>query len=221
VATLANLEVEMPSATKVDFKRELRELYAPGSEPTIVDVPELAYVMLDGHGDPNTATDFSDAVGALYSIAYAAKFAIKRAPDGVDYGVLPLEGLFWALDMSAFTTEDKAAWDWTLMIMQPDLVTDEIFQEARAKAAEKISRDLAARVRFERFAEGLAAQLMHIGPYAQEGPTIERLHAFIAQQGYERAGKHHEIYLSDPRRCAPEKMRTIVRQPISVASGGS
>jgi hypothetical protein len=170
---------------------------------------------------PNTATDFSDAVGALYSIAYAAKFAIKRAPDGVDYGVLPLEGLFWALDMSAFTTEDKAAWDWTLMIMQPDLVTDEIFQEARAKAAEKISSDLAARVCFERFAEGLAAQLMHIGPYAQEGPTIERLHAFIAQQGYERAGKHHEIYLSDPRRCAPEKMRTIVRQPISLASGGS
>jgi hypothetical protein len=185
------------------------ELYAAGREPVIVEMPELGYLMIDGHGDPNTATAYGEAVEALYTIAYAAKFAIKRAPDGVDYGVLPLEGLWWTPDMSTFTTEDKSAWCWTTMIMQPDVVTPEVFEEALEKAAEKKSPETIGRLRLERFAEGPAAQTMHIGPYAAEGPTIERLHAFIAQQGYERAGKHHEIYLSDPRRAAPEKMKTV------------
>ena len=127
----------MPGTMKIDYKRELRELYAPGGEPAIVDVPELAYLMIDGHGDPNTATAFSDAIEALYAVAYTAKFTVKRAPEGVDYGVMPLEGLFWVPDMSRFTTEDKSAWDWTLMIMQPDHVTREVFEEARATAAGK------------------------------------------------------------------------------------
>ena len=208
----------MTATRKIDYKRELRELYAPGREPVMVDVPELAYLMADGHGDPNTAPEFSEAIEALYTVAYAAKFAIKRAPEGIDYGVMPLEGLFWTPDMSTFTTEDKPAWDWTLMIMQPDLVTPEVFGEAQVTAAKKKSLDAIGRVRVERFAEGLAGQIMHIGPYAAEGPTIQRLHAFIAEQGYERAGKHHEVYLSDPRRAAPEKMKTIVRQPITAAS---
>jgi len=208
----------MPTTTKVDFKRELRELYAPGREPVIVDVPELAYVLIDGHGDPNTAPGFSEAIEALFTVAYTAKFAVKRAAAGIDYGVMPLEGLFWTPEMSTFTTDDKSAWDWTLMIMQPEQVTPEVFGEARAAATKKKSLDAIGRVRLERFAEGRAAQILHIGPYAAEGPTIQRLHAFIAEQGYRRAGKHHEIYLGDPRRAAPEKLKTIVRQPIAAAS---
>ncbi len=208
----------MSSATKIDYKRELRELYAPGRTPVIVEVPELSYLMIDGHGDPNTAAEFSEAVEALYSVAYGAKFAVKRAPDGIDYVVMPLEGLFWAPDMSVFATGDKSSWEWTLMIMQPDCVTGEIVDEARAAAEGKKSLEAIARVRSERFAEGRAAQIMHIGPYAAEGPTIQQLHAFIAEHGYQLAGKHHEIYLSDPRRTAPERMKTVIRQPIVEAS---
>jgi hypothetical protein len=206
------------SATKIDFKRELRELYAPAREPSLVEAPDLAYLMIDGHGDPNTAVEYSEAIEALYTVAYTAKFALKRAPEGIDYGVMPLEGLWWTPDMSTFTTEDKSAWEWTMMIMQPDHVTPKVFDEVRATATKKKSLSAIGRVRLERFAEGLAAQILHIGPYAAEGPTIQRLHAFIAEQGYERAGKHHEIYLSDPRRASPEKMKTIVRQPIATAS---
>lgn len=201
-------------ATKVDFKRELRELFSASREPKLVDVPVLKYVMIDGHGDPNTAVEYREAVEALYAISYAAKFIVKGAPDGVDYGVLPLEGLWWTTDMSAFSADDKSAWDWTMMIMQPDVVTAEILEQALAKTARK---GLAAhgRVRLDRFAEGSAAQVMHVGPYAAEQPTIERLHAFIAEQGLRRRGKHHEIYLSDPRRSASEKMKTIIRQPVT------
>lgn len=199
---------------RIDYKRELRELYAPGGEPAIVSVPCLAYLMIDGHGDPNTAPEYTEAVEALYTVAYAAKFAVKRAPDGIDYGVMPLEGLWWTPDMSKFTTQDKSAWDWTMMIMQPDQVTTVVFEDARTKATKKKSLDAISRVRLERLTEGLAAQIRHVGPYDAEGPTIERLHAFITEQGYERAGKHHEIYLSDPRRAAPEKMKTILRQPV-------
>ena len=203
-------------ATKVDFKREFRLLYSASREPELVDVPELTYLMIDGHGDPNTALEYREAVEALYAISYAAKFSVKSAPRGVDYGVMPLEGLWWTADMSTFSVDDKSAWDWTMMIMQPDVVTAEIVEQALVKTANK---GLAAqdRVRLKGFAEGLSAQIMHIGPYATEPPTIERLHAFIAEQGLQRRGKHHEIYLSDPRRSAPEKMKTIIRQPVAAA----
>ena len=195
----------------------MRELYAPAREPSLVEVPDLAFLMVDGHGDPNTAPEFSEAIEALYTVAYAAKFAIKRAPEGIDYRVMPLEGVFWTADMSTFATGERSAWDWTLMIMQPDQVTPEVFGEAQATASEKKSLDAIGRMRLEVFAEGLAAQVLHIGPYAAEGPTIQRLHAFIAEQGYERTGKHHEIYLSDPRRAAPERLKTVLRQPVAGA----
>jgi len=208
----------MSTTARIDYKHELRELYGAGPEPVMVEVPELAYLMIDGRGDPNTATEYREAVEALYSVAYAAKFAIKRAPGGVDFGVLPLEGLWWIPEMSEFTTEDKSAWHWTVMIMQPEIVTGEVLAVALATAAKKKLPHAIRHLRFERFAEGQAAQLMHIGPYAAEGPTIERLHAFIAQRGYARAGKHHEIYLSDPRRTAPGKLKTIIRQPITAAA---
>ncbi|MGZ8800773.1 MAG: GyrI-like domain-containing protein [Aeromicrobium sp.] len=202
-------------AAKVDFKRELRVLYSAGPEPVLVEVPELAYLVFDGHGDPNTSAEYAAAVQALYQVSYTAKFAIKRAEGGIDYGVMPLEGLWWVPDMSTFTTADKSAWDWTMMIMQPDQVTPDLLEQARVKAAAKNPLEAISRVRLERFGEGTAAQVMHTGPYATEGPTIQRLHAFIDEQGYERTGKHHEIYLSDPRRAAPEKLNTIVRQPVT------
>jgi hypothetical protein len=201
--------------TKVDLKRELPELYSAARRPGLVEVPELAFLMIDGHGDPNTASEYAQAVEAIYTVAYTTKFILKRARDGIDFGVMPLEGLWWTPDMATFTTDDKSAWDWTMMIAQPEQVTPEVVEQARAKAAGKKALAAIDRVRLERFSEGRAAQVMHIGPYATEGPTIQRLHAFIAEQGCERAGKHHEIYLSDPRRSAPEKMKTIVRQPVT------
>jgi hypothetical protein len=161
----------------------------------LVDVPELQFAMIDGHGDPNVAPEYRGAMQALCAVAYAVRFALKRAPVGLDFGVMPLESLWWVPDMAAFTIDDKSNWDWTAMIMQPDQVTQETFDAARATAAKKKSSlEAIERVRLERFTEGRAAQVLHIGPYAAEGPTIARLHAFIADQGYERAGKHHEIY---------------------------
>ena len=203
------------ATTKVDFKRELRELYTATRNPQFVDVPEMAFAMVDGHGDPNVAPEYAETVQALYSVAYTARFALKRAPDGLDFGVMPLEGLWWAQDMAAFTTSDKASWDWTMMIMQPAPVTPEVFEHARAAASR--TKPLAAidRLRLERFTEGRAAQVLHVGPYAAEGPVIQGLHAFIAEHDCELAGKHHEIYLNDPRRTSPAKLRTIIRQPVS------
>ncbi len=205
----------MTAPEKIDYKRELRNLYATGREPVMVDVPDLAFAMIDGHGDPNTTAEFAEAIEALYTVAYAAKFAVKRAPDGIDYGVMPLEGLFSTRDTSAFTMQDKSAWDWTLMIMQPDPVTPEVFDAAKVAASARKPLDAITGVRLERLTEGLAGQILHVGPYAEEGPTIQRLHDFIAERGLQRTGRHHEIYLSDPRRAAPEKLRTIVRQPTS------
>ena len=199
---------------KVDFKRELRELYSAKKKATFVEVPELEFAMVDGHGDPNEAPEYVEAVQALYSVAYTARFALKRAPGGLDYGVMPLEGLWWAQDMSAFTTGDKSSWDWTMMIMQPAQVTREVFEDARAAAARKKQLPAIERLRLEQFTEGRSAQVLHVGPYAAEGPAIQRLHEFIADHGCEPVGKHHEIYLNDPSRTAPEKLRTIIRQPV-------
>jgi hypothetical protein len=205
------------TATKVDFKVAHKELYRASRDPALVDVPELAFLMVDGHGDPNTATEYTQAVEALYTVSYSLKFAIKRARDGLDYGVMPLEGLWWVADMSKFTSSKKSDWDWTAMIMQPDQVTQDLLEDALANATAKKSLPAAAKLRLERFCEGPAAQVMHIGPYDAEGPTIKRLHELIAESGRTRRGKHHEIYLSDPRRSAPEKLRTIIRQPVDAA----
>ncbi len=203
------------SATKIDFKRELSGLYGAKAKPMIVDVPEMAFLMVDGHGDPNTADEYRHAIEALYSVAYTAKFIVKRAPGGVDFSVMPLEGLWWVEDMARFTTAEKSEWQWTAMIMQPDPVTAEVIDAAREQAAKKRELPAIERMRFDRFHEGLAAQVMYRGPYSDEGPTIAALHAFIAEQGYALSGKHHEIYLGDPRRTAPEKLRTIIRQPAA------
>jgi hypothetical protein len=153
-------------ASRIDYKRELRELYAPGAGPAIVDVPELAFLMIDGHGDPNAAVEYREAVEALFAVSYAAKFAVKRAPEAVDSAVTPLEGLWWVPDMSTFSIDDKSDWRWTAMIMQPDPVTAEIIDAATRQAAAKKTLPALELLRFERFHEDLAAQVMYRGPYA-------------------------------------------------------
>ena len=201
------------TATTVDLRRELRDLYSATSSPALLDVPELPFLMIDGHGDPNTAPVYRHAVQALYSVAYAVRFALKRA--GVDARVMPLEGLWWTPDMSTFSTEAKSDWNWTLMILLPGQATSDVVEEARTRTAQQKGLEAIGRVRFERFAEGRAAQVLHVGPYSAEQPTVAALHAFIAEQGCLLSGKHHEIYLGDPRRAAPERLRTIIRQPLA------
>ena len=204
---------------KIDFKRQFKELYsARVGSPAVVEVPELSFLIVDGTGDPNSSGEYREAVEALFSVSYGVKFAVKRGPDSIDYGVMPLEGLWWADDMRAFSLDDKSSWSWTAMIMQPDLVTDDLVQRTIVEASEKKPLPAASKLRFDRFREGLAAQVLHVGPYSAEGPTIERLHAFIAEAGFSLRDKHHEIYLSDPSRADPAKLKTIIRQPIEVAS---
>lgn len=207
-------EEVLTPATKIDLTRKFKDLYTARGEPAVVDVPELSFLMVDGHGDPNVVPDYAEAVEALYSVSYTLKFALKRGPQALDYRVMPLEGLWWTSDMANFTTDDKSAWDWTMMIMQPDEVDRALFDRARTRAMAKKDLPAAPRLRLERCREGPAAQVLHLGPYTTEGPTIARLHEFITATGYVLAGKHHEIYLSDPRRAAPEKLKTIIRQPI-------
>ena len=200
---------------KIDFKRRLRSLYsAPAKAPVIVEVPQMNFIMIDGAGDPDTSPEFQQAVEVLFSTSYALKFMIKKSPLAVDYGVLPLEGVWWAEDMNAFAAGDKASWKWTLMIMQPEYVDPRLFEQARAEVGKNKDLPAVRRLRFEALREGLSAQLLHVGPFSEEAPTIERLHRFIEDNGYRRRGRHREIYLSDLRRAAPEKLRTIIRQPV-------
>ena len=201
---------------KIDYKKQLKHLYGPSARKVeIVDVPQMNFFMVDGEGDPNTSKSFSDAIEALYPLSYTLKFMVKKGEMGIDYGVLPLEALWWADDMSAFSTENKDAWKWTVMLMQPEFITPTMVKEAMEEVQRKKKPVSLPLVRFEAFREGKAAQIMHIGPFSEEGPTIEKVHAFIENNGSRRVGKHHEIYLSDIRRAAPEKWKTIVRQPMS------
>jgi hypothetical protein len=200
---------------KTDFKKELKHLYQPSAkEVTVVDVPDMNFLMVDGQGDPNTSPRYQEALEALYTVSYQLKFTIKgRAPES-DYVIPPPEGLWWAKDVDAFTMDDRDAWQWTAMIMQPEQVTQALFDEAVDKVKQKKDVPGLGKLRFQRYHEGQAVQILHLGPYSAEGPTIERLHAFASENGYQLRGKHHEIYLSDPRRTAPEKIRTVIRQPV-------
>jgi len=198
---------------KVDLKKDLRPLYQPSAKAVVqVDVPTFKFLMVDGEGDPNTSPAYAQAIEALFAVSYAVKFRVKQSAQGIDYAVMPLEGLWWAHDLSAFVRQDKSRWQWTLMIRQPDFVANEFIDatvaEVRKKAPAAIDR-----LRLASFTEGLCAQVLHVGPFSEEGPTIERVHGFIQARG-ELAGKHHEIYLSDIRRAAPDKWKTIVRQPM-------
>ena len=199
---------------KLDLLKDLKTIYRPPATPVLVDPPEFNVLMVDGSGDPNTSQDYQAAVEALYAVSYTIKFAVKRGELGVDYKVLPLEGLWWTEDMADFSVDRKNEWSWTMMIAQPPLVTAEMVERAVAEAGRKKALPALPMLRYEPFCEGLSAQVMHIGPYLAEGPTVAKLHAFIAEQGYRLTGKHHEIYVGDPRRAAPERLKTVLRQPV-------
>lgn len=199
---------------KRDFKKIQSDLYQAAAEPVMVEVPPMNFIMVDGSGDPNAEPWYEQTIEALYAIAYSIKFIVKERSADLDFVVPPLEGLWWAEDADAFVKAERDEWQWTMMIMMPEPVDRELYLQGHKKACEKKCLVAADVMRFEEYDEGLSAQIMHIGPYDEERPTVERLHAFIAEQGHAPRGKHHEIYLSDPRRTKPEKLKTVLRQPV-------
>jgi hypothetical protein len=199
---------------KIDFKKEMKHLYQPSAQEVVqVLVPPMNYLMVDGEGDPNTSKEYSDAIETLFGVSYAVKFVVKKGPLAVDYGVMPLEGLWWADDMTNFSTDNKSSWKWTMMIMQPDLVRAEMINNAISDLRKKKNLAAISRARFETLSEGKCAQILHKGPFSAEGPTVEKVHQFIDSRS-KRIGKHHEIYLSDIRKADPAKWKTIIRQPM-------
>jgi hypothetical protein len=202
-----------------DPKDLIKQYYSPSvKQPQIITIPPMNFIMIDGHGDPNTDPSYATSVSALYTLAYTLKFDLKKFGTP-EFKVFPLQGLWWAENIDTFITGEKSAWDWTMMIGQPDWITPEHVEQARIKTTAKVGKPTLDKVRFETYNEGLVVQLMHIGPYSAEGPNIARMHTFAREQGYALAGKHHEIYLGNPQRTAPEKLKTIIRQPISKAAG--
>jgi hypothetical protein len=203
---------------KIDLKKEMKSIYdTSAKEVQIIEVPVMNYLMGDGTGDPNTSVEYQNAVEALYAVAYTLKFMVKKAQE-IDYGVMPLEGLWWMDDMTEFRIDSKNKWKWTSLIIQPKYVTRDLVKMASEQAARKKTLPALNEMGFESFKEGFAAQILHIGPFSAEGPTIQKLHEYIKSRGNAFNGvkqKHHEIYFNDPRRVNPEKMKTIIRQPMS------
>ncbi len=205
---------------KLDLRKQLKNLYQPpAKQPVLVEVPALQFATISGELEPDVAGPgvspvFHEAMQAMYGIAYTLKFASKkREVDAVDYPVMPLEGLWW-VERGEFSFTERGNWCWKLMIMQPDHIDAAMFEDALTQVRKKRPSPALERVRLERFHEGLSAQVMHLGPYSEEQPTIERLHAFAEESGYKLRGDHHEIYLGDPRSAAPEKLKTVLRHPV-------
>ena len=200
---------------KIDLRKQLKPFYSSLTKPNIIDVSSANFLMMAGRGEPGGEV-YQAALNALYSVAYTVKF--KSKADGTDFNVMGLEGLWWLDDPEAsFEKVPREEWNWKSMIRQPDFVTADMVEESKREAKEKKDLEDIGRVVLEEFHEGLSAQIMHIGPYSEEGGTIEILHRFIEENGYKMRGYHHEIYLSDPRRAAPEKLKTIIRHPIEKA----
>ncbi len=205
---------------RVDFKRELKKIYFPAPrDPEFVKVPGMNFLMIDGKGDPTKSDAYQAAADSLYAVSYALKFAIKYSPQRLDYAILPLETLWWAEDMSAFSQNNRDEWLWTAMILQPELITREMVTEMMVDVREKKNPPALDKMRFQSFKEGQCAQILHLGPYSAERLTIEKLHQFIEENNYEFGGKHHEIYLNDPRRTAAESLKTVIRQPVTPRKG--
>ncbi|MGD9739038.1 MAG: GyrI-like domain-containing protein [Bauldia sp.] len=200
-------------AARIDLKAELKSAYKAGRKPAIADIPEQSFLMVDGAGDPNSSPAYKAAVEALFGTAYTLKFASKKA-GGPDFAVMPLEGLWWADDMTTFITRDKSSWSWTMMIAVPSFVTPDDVDAAKATVAQKKELPALRRLSLRPLHEGRVVQMLHVGPYDDEGPAIEAMHAFAAAEGFSLHGRHHEIYLSDPRRTEPARLKTILRQPI-------
>ena len=205
---------------KLDLRRQLKYLYNPSpSKIEIVDVPEFNFAMIDGEIEPSetpgTSQEYQNAIGALYGVSFTLKFMSKlRKQNPVDYTVMALEGLWWT-ESGEFDFNKKERWKWTTMIMQPQHIAKEMFQEALQQVRKKRDSPALSRIRLQSFREGLSMQIMHVGPYAEETRTIEKMREFARENGYTLRGKHHEIYLGDPRRAKPEKLRTILRYPVS------
>ncbi|MCX6064239.1 MAG: GyrI-like domain-containing protein [Chloroflexi bacterium] len=200
----------------LDLKKILKPLYDAKPAPAFVEVPTMNFLMIDGTGNPNTSADYAAVLQTLYSVAYTLKFKVKKEM-AIDYPVMALEGLWWGENMNLFSAEKKDDWLWTMMISTPDFVTQELVDTAKTEAGKKKPLSALPRLRFGTYAEGLSAQLMHIGPYSAEAENIQRLHDFIHANGHSFDGKqqkHHEIYLSDPNKSAPEKLKTIIRQSV-------
>jgi hypothetical protein len=198
---------------KLDFKKLMKPYWQPPvGRFVVVEVPELRFLMVDGRGDPNVAEEYAAAVQWLFTLSYGLKFQSKAA--GRDYGVAPLEGLWWAEDESRFTELDKSSWLWTAILMQPEWIDEAALGAAMPKAVAKLGSPPAS-LRLAVLAEGLSVQTMHLGPYSAEAETIARLHhEFLPANGLVENGHHHEIYLSDPARTAPDKLKTVIRQPV-------
>jgi hypothetical protein len=205
---------------KADFKKQIETYSAPRGRFSIVTVPSLQFLMVDGHGDPNTSKAYQDALTSIYPLAYKLKFFSKGELDR-DYSVMPLEALWWSDDMDSFTSaRDKSRWDWTLMNMLPEWITREHLDAAREMIARKGGAPALDAVRLERFDEGLSVQTLHIGSYDDEAPVLDAMHnEFVPAHRLQMTGKHHEIYLSDARRTSPDKLKTILRQPVANARG--
>jgi hypothetical protein len=202
--------------TKIDLKKDLKQFYtASPHRVAIVEVPPLPFLMAQGQGDPNTSSAFQQATETLFRLPYTLKFMLKKE-QGPDYVVMPLECLWWADDLTAFTEDRRDEWQWTAMILQPDFITREAMARAIDLAKTKKSDTPLYATTFGRHTDGQSAQILHLGPYPEAPVTIARLLGFIREKGYHLAGKHHEIYLSDPRRTAPGKLKTIIRQPITL-----
>jgi hypothetical protein len=198
---------------KVDLKKELKQLYNPSAkEVSTVDVPAMNFLMIEGEGAPSSP-QYMQSIEALFTVSYTLKFIVKKA-QGVDYAVMPLEGLWWMDNMAEFTTERKDEWKWTSMIMQPKYVKEADVKAAIEQAREKKELPAIDKVKFESFHEGLAAQIFYVGPYSEEGPTISKIHDYIQKTGHQLSGKHHEIYLNNAAKIAPEKLKTVIRQPM-------
>jgi hypothetical protein len=206
--------------SKVDFKKKFKEFYHPSSkEVVIVEIPEMQFLMIDGMGSPGDSEEYLNALSVLYPVTFKVKFMSKA--NGKDYVVPPLEGLWWADNMDDFIKDKRDKWKWTIMIMQPVWITEDIINESINLTNEKKPElsELLPKLRLENYTEGKAAQIMHIGPYSEEGPTITKIHNFIKDQGGIFDGhqkKHHEIYLSNPRKANPVTMKTVIRQPFEI-----
>lgn len=205
-----------PAMQRIDLKAEFRHCYTQKKDViSVVNVPEMGYLMIDGQGDPsNSASGYMNALQALYALFYTMKFSLKKSKPALDIAAMPLESLWWADVMNDFATMDRNAWKWTAMIALPAQVTPEMVEAARGIAITKKNIPELNAIRYEKFREGFAAQILHIGPFESEGPSVQKLHEYIAAEGYKPAGKHHELYFSDPSRTKPEAFKTILRQPI-------
>lgn len=209
---------------KIDYKKEYKDLYQPGRKPTIIDVPEMTFIMVDGKGDPNTSAEYKQAMELLYGLSFTikmSKMSGNMLEGYFEYVVPPLEGLWTIGEASTdFSIENKDEFCWTSMIRQPEFVTPEIFEWAKETFLKKHPEADIAKARFETYKEGVCCQIMHIGCYDNEPETVELMHRFMEEEGWELdmpARRHHEIYLSDPRRCAAEKLKTVIRLPIKKA----